>query len=291
MKRREFIQTGTLAVMGSLALPSLAMAASRKPGLQLYTIRDLIGKDKDTKGVLKTVAALGYKELETFGYSDGTLFGMKAREFSDYVKSLGMTITSGHYQLGKTEKLKAMKGTILNEWERAVADAKEMGQDFMAVAYLNADERATLDDYKFVNEKMNAAGEVCRKYGVRLQYHNHDFEFEKINGQIPYDLMLTELDPKLVSMEMDLFWTIYAGYQPVDYFKSYPGRFEQWHVKDMDKTDKKKNANLGTGSIDFKPIFLQAAVAGLKHFYVEHDNWPKTSMESITADIVYAKTL
>ena len=103
--------------------------------------------------------------------------------------------------------------------------------------------------------------------------------------------MLTELDPKLVSMEMDLFWTIYAGYQPVDYFKSYPGRFEQWHVKDMDKTDKKKNANLGTGSIDFKPIFLQAAVAGLKHFYVEHDNWPKTSMESITADIVYAKTL
>ena len=291
MKRREFIQTGTLAVMGSLALPSLAMAASRKPGLQLYTIRDLIGKDKDTKGVLKTVAALGYKELETFGYSDGTLFGMKAREFSDYVKSLGMTITSGHYQLGKTEKLKAMKGTILNEWERAVADAKEMGQDFMAVAYLNADERATLDDYKFVNEKMNAAGEVCRKYGVRLQYHNHDFEFEKINGQIPYDLMLTELDPKLVSMEMDLFWTIYAGYQPVDYFKSYPDRFDQWHVKDMDKTDKKKNANLGTGSIDFKPIFLQAAVAGLKHFYVEHDNWPKTSMESITADIVYAKTL
>jgi sugar phosphate isomerase/epimerase len=291
MKRREFIQTGALAVAGTLALPSVTLAADRKIGLQLYTIRDIIGKDKDTKGILKQVADLGYKEIETFGYSDGMLFGMKAKEFGDYIKSLGMKVVSGHYQLGKTEKLKAMKGTILNDWERAVADAKETGQEYMAVAYLNADERKTLDDYKFVIDNMNKAGEVCKKYNVRLQYHNHDFELEKIDGQIPYDLMLAQLDPKLVSMEMDLFWVIFAGYQPTEYFKKYPGRFEQWHVKDMDKTDKKKNANIGTGAIDFKPIFAQAAVAGMKHFYVEHDNVPKTSMESITADIAYAKTL
>jgi sugar phosphate isomerase/epimerase len=289
MKRREFIQTGALAVAGTSLLPSLAMAAERKIGIQLYTIRDVIAKDP--KGVLKSVADLGYNEIETFGYSDGMLFGLKAKEFGDYVKSLGMRVTSGHYQVGKTEKLKAMKGTILNDWERAVADAKETGQQFMAVAYLNADERKTLDDYKFVVDSMNKAAEVCRKYGIRLQYHNHDFEFEKIDGQIPYDVMLAQLDPKLVSMELDLFWIIYAGYQPGDYFKKYPGRFEQWHVKDMDKSDKKKNAIIGTGTIDFKPIFGQAKLAGLKHFYVEHDNWPKTSMESITEDIVYAKTL
>ncbi|HWA35948.1 MAG TPA: hypothetical protein VG737_17515, partial [Cyclobacteriaceae bacterium] len=122
-------------------------------------------------------------------------------------------------------------------------------------------------------------------------YHNHDFELEKIDGQIPYDLMLAQLDSKLISMELDLFWMIYAGYQPLDYFKKYPGRFEQWHVKDMDKTDRKKNANVGTGSIDFKPIFAQAKLAGMKHFYVEHDNFPNSSMESIKEGIVYAKTL
>src|SRR5882757_23956 len=188
MKRREFIQTGALAVVGTMALPSIAMAANRKVGVQLYTIRDMIGKDKDTKGVLKQVADLGYKEIETFGYGDGMLFGMKAKEFGDYVKSLGMQVTSGHYQLGKNERTSAIKGSILNDWERAVADAKGIGQEYMAVAYLNADERKTLDDYKFVIDKMNKAGEVCKKYGVRLQYHNHDFELEKIDGQIPYDV-------------------------------------------------------------------------------------------------------
>ncbi len=291
MKRSEFIQRGALAAVGLMALPSFDIAPSRKVGVQLYTIRDMIGKDKDTKGVLKQVADLGYKEIETFGYDDGMLFGIKAKEFGDYVKSLGMQVTSGHYQLGKNERTAAMKGTILNDWERAVADAKEMGQEFMAIAYLNADERKTLDDYKFVIEKMNKAAEVCKKYGVKLQYHNHDFELEKIDGQIPYDLMLAQLDPKLISMELDLFWMIYAGYQPVDYFKKYPGRFEQWHVKDMDKSDKKKNANVGTGSIDFMPIFAQARLAGMKHFYVEHDNVPKSSMESIAEGFKYAKTL
>jgi len=291
MKRSEFIQRSALAAVGLLALPSIATAANRKVGVQLYTIRDMIGKDKDTKGVLKQVADLGYKEIETFGYNDGMLFGIKAKEFGDYVKSLGMQVTSGHYQLGKNERTAAMKGTILNDWERAVADAKSMGQEFMAIAYLNADERKTLDDYKFVCEKMNAAAEVCKKYGVKLQYHNHDFELEKLDGQIPYDLMLTQLDSRLISMELDLFWMIYAGYQPVDYFKKYPGRFEQWHVKDMDKADKKKNANVGTGSIDFKPIFAQAKLAGMKHFYVEHDNVPVSSMESIKEGIQYARTL
>ncbi len=291
MKRSEFIQRGALAAVGLMALPSISMAANRKVGVQLYTIRDMIGKDKDTKGVLKQVADLGYKEIETFGYNDGMLFGIKAKEFGDYVKSLGMQITSGHYQLGKNERTAAMKGTILHDWERAVADAKAMGQEFMAIAYLSEDERKTLDDYKFVCEKMNSAAEVCKKYGIRLQYHNHDFELEKIDDQIPYDLMLAQLDPKLISMELDLFWMIYAGYQPVDYFKKYPGRFEQWHVKDMDKSDKKKNANVGTGAIDFKPIFAQAKLAGMKHFYVEHDNVPKSSMESIAEGIKYARTL
>lgn len=289
MKRREFIQTSALAVAGTMALPAFSMPYDRKIGIQLYTLRDVIFKD--AKGVIKKLADLGYQELETFGYNDGALFGMKAKEFGDYVKSLGMRVPSGHYQLGKGERTKAMKGTILNEWERAVADAKEIGQEYMIIAYLNADERTSLDDYKFVCENLNKAGEVCKKYGMRIGYHNHDFELVKINDQVPYHLMLSSVDPKLVSMELDLYWLTFAGENPVDYFKKYPGRFEQWHLKDMDKLDRKKNSNLGAGSMDFKQLLSYGPQAGLKHAYIEHDSYPATSWESVEADIAYVKTL
>ena len=291
MKRRTFIQTGALAIAGMAASKGFGfvLPGGRKTGIQLYTLRDVIFKD--ARGVLKQLADLGYQELETFGYNDGMLFGMKAKEFGDYVKSLGMTVPSGHYAFGKSERSKAMKGTILNDWERAVADAKEVGQEYMALAYLADDERKTLDDYKFVCEKVNQSAEVCKKYGVRMNYHNHAFEFDKFGDVVPYDMMLTQLDAKLVGMEMDMYWTTYAEKNPVDYFKKYPGRFEQWHLKDMDKTDRKKNADLGTGSIDFKQLLTHAKLAGLKHTYLEHDTFPKSSWESVKADIVYAKTL
>ena len=158
MKRRTFIQTSGLAMAGLAAFPAWAMKPKFPIGLQLYTLRDIIMMDP--KGVLKMVTDLGYRDFETFGYNDGKLFGMPAKEFSDYVKSLGGRITSGHYGLGKSERMKAMKGTLINEWERAVADAKEVGQEYMALAYLNADERASLDDYKWVCEKINQSGEV-----------------------------------------------------------------------------------------------------------------------------------
>ncbi len=289
MKRREFIQASALAMAGTMALPAFSMPSKHKIGLQLYTLRDVIGKDP--KGVLKQLADLGYQELETYGYRDGMLFGMPAKEFGEYVRSLGMRATSGHYGLGKTERMKEMKGTLSNDWERAAADAKEIGQEYMILAFLTPDERVTLDDYKYVCEKLNKGAEVCKKYGLRMGYHNHDFEFVKIDDQVPYFVMLSELDPKLVSMELDLYWTTYAGHQPIELFKKYPGRFEQWHLKDMDKVDRKKNANVGTGSIDFKSILAQDSLAGMKHYYIEHDSYSGTSWESVIADIGYAKTL
>jgi len=264
MKRRQFIQASSAALAGMMVLPAFATSSGQKIGLQLYTLRDVI--NKDPKGVLKQVSDLGYEELEAYSYRDGLLFGMKAKEFGDYVRSLGMRTTSGHYSLGKAERMKDIKGTLTNDWERAVADAKEIGQEYMILAFLMPEERKTLDDYKQVCEILNKAGEVCKRYGIRIGYHNHDFEFVKIDNQVPYFLMLSELDPKLVSMELDLYWSTYAEYPPVELFKKYPGRFEQWHLKDMDKTDRKKNANVGTGSIDFSQILASASLAGMKHY-------------------------
>lgn len=268
---------------GVLALPSFLQAESGKKakvGLQLYTLRDTIGKDP--KGVLQKVASFGYTELETFGYKDGQIFGLPFSEFGSYVKDLGMKVTSGHYpiELAKSDG-----------WEKAVIDAKAIGQSHLVVPYLQEGDRKTLDDYKKVCAALNKAAEVCKKNGIGFGYHNHNFEFQKIDGQLPYDVMLAELDPKLVKMEMDIFWVVNAGYDPLAYFAKYPGRFDQWHIKDQDKTDKNRNANVGTGTIDWKSIFAKAKQAGLQHYYVEQETYPGQPIDSAEACIKYLKTI
>lgn len=280
MKRREFIEISATATLGALALSSFSFIDKKKIGLQLYSLRDVIVKD--VKGILGKVASFGYKELEAYSYENGQIFGMKYKDFADLVKDLGMRVTSGHYDLGKSPSKKMKVGTLMNGWEKAVNDAKESGQKFMAIAYLQSDER---NDYKGVCEALNKAGEICNKYKIRLNYHNHDFEFEKFEGQVAYDLMLKELDPKLVGMEMDLYWVTVAKLNPLDYFAKYPGRFEQWHVKDMDKIDPKTQVDIGTGRIDFKSIFAKATQSGLKHFYIEQEAYPVSSLDSVEKGI------
>lgn len=278
MKRRTFIQSAALAVAGAgLASTSVWAAAGskykNKVGLQLYSLRDIIFKDP--KAVLKTVADFGYKELETFGYKDGTLFGMPVKEYGDYVKSLGMKTMSGHYGIDLLSK----------DWDKACADARSLGQQYVVVPWLNQEYYSTLDVLKKTCATINKGAEVAKKNGLRMGYHNHAFEFQQVEGQTMLDVMLKELDPKLVSIEMDIFWVVNAGQDPIAYFEKYPGRFEQWHVKDMDKTDKSRNADVGTGAIDYKKIFAAAKKSGMKHFYIEQETYPNNSTESIKNSI------
>ena len=254
-------------------------------GLQLYSLRDQLRRENgpdfeksEIVKVLEAVAKAGYDKLECFGYKNETIFGIPYKEFNTVVKDLGMRITSGHYSTGYNS---TDKGNLRNDWERAVADAKEVGQEYVVVPYLDGDERKTIDDYKKVCELLNKGAEVCQRYGVRLGYHNHEFEFQKIEDQIPYDVMLSELDPKLVAMELDIYWIVYAGYNPIDYFSKYPSRFELWHVKDMEKKDRDINADVGTGSIDFAALIKHANHAGLKHYFIEQEDYPVSALESI----------
>ena len=113
----------------------------------------------------------------------------------------------------------------------------------------------------------------------------------ELEGKIPYDVMLAELDNNKCGMEMDIFWVVNAGFDPLTYFEKYPGRFEQWHVKDMDKSDKNKNADVGTGTIDYKPIFAKAKQSGLKHFYVEQESYPGEPIKSVEASAKYMKSI
>lgn len=283
MQRREFIQSAAAAAAGLMVLPSLASAAAKgkgEVGLQIYTLRDTIFKDP--KGVLKQVADFGYKKLETFAYKDGSIFGMPFADFGKYMKDLGMKVTSGHYGIDQAKS---------DTWEKAVTDAKSIGQDYLVVPYLVEGDRKTIDDYKKVCAILNKAGEVAKKNGMKFGYHNHAFEFETLEGQIPYDVMLKELDPTLVDMEMDIFWVVNAGKDPLAYFEKHPGRFTQWHVKDMDKSDKMRNANVGSGTIDWKKIFANAKKSGMKHFYVEQETYPGAPIDSVGASIKYLNTI
>ena len=274
MKRRTFIQSTAMAAVGaSLGTSAFAMGGYKnKIGLQLYSLRDIIGKDP--KGVLKSVAEFGYKELETYGYKEGKYFGLAAKEYGDYVKSLGMRNVSGHYGID----------SVKNNWEQTCADAKLIGQEYVVVPYLTEEYYKTLDDVKRTCAIINKSVEVAKKNGLKMGYHNHAFEFNKVEGQEMYDVMMKEFDTTL-SMELDIYWVVNAGIDPIQLFNKYPGRFEQWHVKDMDKTDRSKNADIGTGSIDYKSIFAQAKLSGMAHFYIEQETYPVSSMESVKASI------
>jgi sugar phosphate isomerase/epimerase len=286
MKRRTFIQSSAMTLAG-VYLASCAKSGSADAfsadspvGFQIYTLRDTV--TKDPKGVMAKVAQFGYKELESYSYADGNIFGMPFKEFADYVKGLGMQITSGHYpyELATSDK-----------WEPALADAKTIGQKYVVVPWLKEPERASIDSYKRVCENLNKAGEMANKYGLRFGYHNHWFEFDTVDGQLPYDVMLKQLDPKLVSMELDIYWVYKAGQDPFKLFESNPGRFEQWHVKDMDKVDKARNADIGTGTIDWKSIFAKAKQSGMTHFYIEQETYPVEPIKSAEADIKNLKEI
>lgn len=283
MKRRDFIQSSLMAA-GALTMSSnFAFAADKKKeiGLQLYSLRDII--NQDPKGALKKVADFGYTSVETYGYNDGKLFGMTNAEFGAYTKSIGLKVTSGHYGIDLAKS---------DQWERAVKDAKAIGQKYMVVPYLDEKQRGTtIDSIKQICAALNKAGEVCKKNGIRFGYHNHAFEFDKVEGEVIYDIMLKELNPKLVTMEMDLYWVYNAGYDPIKYFEKYPGRFEMWHVKDMDKADRNRNADVGTGTIDFKALFAKAKLSGLKYFFVEQETYPESSIKSIEASAVNIKSI
>lgn len=294
--RRDFLKHGALMAGSALFLPRLLQAMESAPGklhyapgLQLYTVRDAMAKDP--KGTLARVAEIGYTQVEGATYTGTELYyGMDTKTFSQVLKSNHLVMPSSHYILGSVEMQgKYPKGTILHDWERAVEDAHKVGQKYMVCAFLFPQERSSLDDYKRIAEQFNKAGETCRKAGIQFCYHNHNFEFVKMDGQVPYEVLLAHADKNLVKMEMDIYWVTKAGWDPLALFKEHPGRFELWHVKDMDNTPKQFFTEVGHGIIDFKRIFAHAKEAGMKQFFVEQDICPGNPFDSIKMSLDYLK--
>ena len=295
--RRKFLKNSSAAALATMILSDKATAsffgnkAIRPVGLQLFTFFSEI--DNDVEGTLKKIAAIGYKEIESAFSKKGGFYGMKPKELAKLVSDVGMSWKS-HHVLGAPFKMPANAKPITDangnpikfppmrnlkeNMQELVDEVAEAGIPYLVCANIPT---KTSDDVKSSIEILNKTGDACKKANMTLAYHNHTEEFEKPEGatETAYDSFLSQLSPD-IKMELDLCWATKAGVDPVELFKKHPGRFELWHVKDLDK-DKNGPAPVGEGIIDFKRIFVNADVAGMKHFFVEHD-MPKDAYASIT---------
>lgn len=277
--RRGFVRNTLGGVGAGLFLkPGRSLAGDggriESVGLQLYTVRKEM--QEDFEGTLRRVAAVGFREVEFAGYFDRTP-GQVKKALSDS----GLKSPSAHVNLK----------TLSDELERAIAAAGAVGHRYLVLAYLSPGERQSADDYRRLAALLNRAGEGCRRAGLRLAYHNHDFEFATLDGQVPYDLLLRETDPGLVKLELDLYWLSKAGRRPEEYFDKYPGRFELFHVKDMDGTPRRSFTEVGRGTIDFRRIFGRSGQAGVKHYFVEQDETPGPPLASAKISFEYLRSL
>ncbi|HET8860143.1 sugar phosphate isomerase/epimerase [Marivirga sp.] len=275
MNRRKFLKNASIASALTFISPSFisscngaAYGVAKEAGLQLYTLREAL--EKDFKGTIEKVAKIGFKYLEFFNYSNGKYFGNSITEVKSILDESGLQAVSSHVLTGWA--MPKSIGTMTNDWERTVADAAELGQSHLACAYLFDSERKSLDHYRKLSELLNSCGETAKEYGIQMTYHNHDFEFQTLEGEIPYEILLSQSDINLVKFELDLYWTARAGVDPIQYFKNHQGRFPLWHVKDMGAGKEQFFSAVGEGVIDWQNIFDHASQAGLKQFFVEQDD-------------------
>lgn len=289
ISRKDFLKqasifSAALAVAPGCMASSSVPLSNKKVGLQLYSLRDQIAKD--VAGVIEKVAKAGYLEVETYGYEAKSLFwGMKPSEFNALLKANGLVSPSGHYDVGSGFSKDASKEDLKRRLDSYAEAALAIGQKSIVVPWISA----TADDYKRIAEQLNLAGEELKKSNLSIGYHNHAFEFEDRGGKTGYDILLEETDAKLVNMEIDLYWVVRSGKDPITLFKQYPGRFNLWHVKDMDKQNPDLNTEIGNGSIDYISIFKEAKLAGLKTLYVEQENFAIDPFDSITKSVNYIK--
>ena len=292
--RRDFLRLSATGALGALVISKSDWKTIGTPasdskavdpknfgiGLQLYTIRDAMGKD--VPGSLKKVSDIGFKYLELASYSNGKFYGYLPVEFKKMVNDLGMEVISSHAGVNP-------QGVTTEEAKKMAEDHAKLGAKYCMQPYVADGDRKTIAGYQKMVAEWNKVGKIMKENGVRFGYHNHNFEFDTVEGKVPYfDIFLTEMDKDVMTMELDLF-------------KKYPGRFQLFHMKDMYtkeapffKTASNDFAPVGEGLINFKEILAAKNIAGMKYMFVEQDSTKdgkpfdaiKTSITNLTTKIL-----
>ena len=289
--RRDFLRTSLASLSAGLTVRAANAFGAGRPawpgpiGLQFYTVRGLYAKDPlDT---LKQVAAAGYKEVELAGFLPPHL--LPATTLS-YLRQTGLKAVGSHFPLPKTSE----------DWKRWVDQAHALGLEYTGTSNTR---RLDADGWKKLAALFNACGRLSMPAGIRFTYHNHIREFEPLGHTNGYDILLTECDPSLVSMEMDIFWITYSGQDPLVWFRRFPGRFPLLHIKDLKKgitvnsdefpspSGPNPFAPVGQGRIDWPRVFAHVHQAGAKHIFVEQDRCDGPPIDAITASYHYLRNL
>lgn len=283
--RRTFLKQTGLVVAATTLIPSHLLAAEQDKalGLQLYSLRDFL-KKKDLQNIISKISQVGIKEIETYGYSREALFwGHEAREFKQMLSDYGLNSPSGHYSGG--DYLTGDKN--ISDFNYILDAAKEMDQKYIIIPSIPGSLQESIDGFKRSAEKLTEIGEMCKDQGMKLAYHNHAFEFKDFQGKNGMEIFLTEIDKDLIDFELDIYWVVRAGIDPVSLFKKYPGRFKLWHIKDMMKADETLNTEIGAGSINYKEMMAYTQTSGLEHLIIEQENFEMDPFKSLSKSYAY----
>lgn len=301
MNRRKFLYRTSFLVTGMLASPwvgscrpnanqrsKIPTAAEEAPdatgtlstfGIQLWTLREHMAEDP--REVLQRVAAFGYRQIENYEGPQGLWWGMTHTEFKALCDHMGLEPVASHCN-------------FVEDFETKAAQAAEVGMKYLVAPWVGPQKR--IDDFRRIAELFNQCGETCRRHGLRFAYHNHDYSFKELDGTLPQDVLMQETDPQLVDFEMDIYWVVTAGADPIVWLDKYPGRWRLCHIKDREKhaplAERKASCILGTGSIDFAAILKAARKQGMQYYLVEQEQYAQgTPYECARANAAFLRQL
>ena len=258
ISRRSIIKLAGASALASMLVSTSTMAVragdrSQQPiGLQLYTLRSLM--EKDVAATLAQVGAIGYREVEFAGYFDQPIAAIKR-----WLGDSGLTAPSAHVRIADFE----------NHFDQVLEAAVALGHKNLIVPWLAPEERNERR-YHEIADLLNRAGATASRHGIQVGYHNHEFEFDQLENTTGYDILLSRTEDSLVKFELDVYWVDVAGVDAFKLFDKNPGRFSCIHVKDRGADG--SIVDVGDGKIDFAAIYAAREKAGIKHFFIEHDN-------------------
>lgn len=261
ISRRDLLRALTAGVAGGALLPLIARSAQAhawrvdRVGLQLYTVRKSMAKD--VEGTIAAIAAAGVSEVEFAGYYERT-----GEQWRTMLKQYGLVAPSTHVGIPARNDL----------WKAHFDMANAVGHRWVVVPSVGDEYRGSVDKFKRLGDRLNESGRLARAAGLRMAYHNHDFEFVPLGKTNGYEIIMNTIDPTLVDMELDLYWVVKMRQDPLAMINRWPGRFQLCHIKDAGMWPFRQMKEAGAGTIDFGAILSRAKVAGFKHWYVELDH-------------------
>jgi sugar phosphate isomerase/epimerase len=284
--RRSFLKnTGLLALSVPLVNSNLFAETPRKlpaTGIQLYSVKEDMAKD--TAGTLAQLGKMGYTQIESYGSDKGIFWGMNNKEFANLAKSNGLTLISSHYAGDKAG------------FEKTAAEAAGIGMKYLIYPWKGP--QKSIDDFKKIADEFNIYGSICKKNGLRFAYHPHDYPYKPVDGHLPINILLDHTDKDLVDFQMDFYYTVTEGQDPVAYIRKYHPRFRLCHMRDVLKerlpkgSEEESACDLGQGIINYPALLSTCLTNGMEYFFVEQSRFfHETPLQSAEVNAAYLKKL